>query len=75
MKYIIIIRWRNSSGDEYDGIWCNDRPHGYGVRTYSDGTEYSGQWKNGNRIDQESLFGKTDIITGLWEEGGDEEEE
>lgn len=36
--------WR---GDEYSGSWLDNKPHGQGVLTTSDGAKYVGEWEGG----------------------------
>jgi len=39
-----------SDGAKYVGLVNeNDEPHGHGVCTYSDGSQYEGEWKNGKK--------------------------
>jgi len=33
-------------GDEYNGNWENDKPHGYGEFKQMNGCVYKGEWKN-----------------------------
>lgn len=46
-NYRCIIVWSNSNiGDVYEGEWLNDKAHGNGEYTHTDGTKYIGDWAN-----------------------------
>ena len=34
---------------EYNGEWCEDNPHGYGIQTLENGESYEGQFVHGLR--------------------------
>lgn len=40
-------RLSNGAWKQYEGVWENDYPNGYGTAIYSDGTKESGMWENG----------------------------
>lgn len=37
------------TGDYYDGQWCDDVRHGFGVYLYATGDAYAGNWKDNRR--------------------------
>ena len=39
-----------ASGASYEGGFHQDRPHGKGSQMWPDGTEYYGEWINGNKV-------------------------
>jgi len=47
-------------GSIYHGTWSNDKIHGKGTFTYSDGTIDMGKWRRGVRADDEESIGSYD---------------
>jgi hypothetical protein len=46
---IVLIFWIfYNESNLYEGQFLNDRPHGRGVYTWSDGSRFSGVWFEGN---------------------------
>ena len=41
-----------ANGDRFEGYFLNDKKHGKGVYTYSNGYSYEGQWKEGNTVSE-----------------------
>ena len=39
--------YKFADGMQYEGGFLDNRPHGVGKATYSSGTTYEGEWKNG----------------------------
>ena len=52
----------------YEGQWLNDKQNGYGTYYYSDGSVYTGNWKNGIRNGNGTLIDKNQnkISEGMW---------
>ncbi|CAE7376019.1 PIP5K6, partial [Symbiodinium microadriaticum] len=42
----------DTTGEVYEGGWCNGLRHGYGVAVFVDGTMYEGSWVNGREHGQ-----------------------
>ena len=54
---IVVDKWTDcvgtrtrANGDQYIGEWKDDKRHGLGTFTYSDGTSDTGIWRNGELI-------------------------
>ena len=53
----------------YEGEWKDDKKHGQGKVTYSDGAVYEGEWKDGERHGQGKVTysgGKGKVYEGEW---------
>lgn len=60
------------SFDEYFGeVDSSDRPHGWGIKFYSDGSTYLGEWKDGQRhtVERKGIWSRPDGTTyeGTWQ--------
>jgi len=49
--YEICLVFPCSSGNVYEGEWCDDKRHGHGTMYwYSTNEQYTGQWKYGIQV-------------------------
>ncbi len=46
-----------ADGDRYEGEWRDEKKHGYGKYTYSDGRIKEGMWYQGKEVTQEEIYG------------------
>ena len=47
------------NGERYEGYWANDKAHGTGTLTYSQGDKYKGEWFEGQKhgeVNHDSFF-------------------
>lgn len=59
--------WTN--GQEYDGEWYNELPHGKGVIIYNNGDKYEGQFKAGQKHGKGTYyFADGKIKIGIWKD-------
>lgn len=54
--------YKFTSGNEYNGEWCNNVMNGFGKMLYADGSSYEGNWEN-NQMSGEGVYIDSDKIT------------
>jgi hypothetical protein len=75
-----LTREEDGSGETYSGDWRYNKPHGFGTKTYPDGSYYTGEWVDGiekGKGKAEFMLKGTGIgvsereylIEGIWENG------
>lgn len=66
----------DGKGDTYEGDWKDNKPHGYGLKRWKDGSYYQGEWVEGQQEGKghaqffsEDEFSRDGLIEGYWKGG------